>query len=214
VRKIIVSEFLTLDGVMQAPGDSNEDRSDGFEQGGWQLAYFDDIFGNELMSGFTDTGGFLLGRRTYEIFARHWPNQPDDDPMAPTFNDLPKYVVSTTLSEPLPWQNSILIRDDIPGAIGRLKAEDGKDIRVIGSGDLVQTLVKHRLVDQYQIMIHPLVLGEGKRLFREGTAPTKLRLVSSKPTTTGVLIMTYEPAERGADKVAVPVEEGQPATAG
>jgi dihydrofolate reductase len=215
LRKIIVSEFLTLDGVMQAPGDSEEDRSDGFKQGGWQLAYFDDVFGNELMSGFAATGGFLLGRRTYEIFAGHWPNQPADDPMAGTFNDLTKYVVSTTLSEPLPWQNSILIRDDIPGAIGRIKAEDGKDIQVIGSGELVQTLIKHRLVDQYQFMIHPLVLGDGKRLFREGTASTKLRLVSSKPTTTGVLILTYEPADEdtGKEQAAIGIEEGQPARA-
>jgi dihydrofolate reductase len=214
MRKIIVSEFLTLDGVMQAPGDTNEDRSEGFEQGGWQLAYFDDTFGNEMMSGFAATGGFLLGRRTYEIFARHWPNQPADDPMAATFNDLPKYVVSTTLSEPLPWQNSILIGDDVPEAIGRIRAEDGKDIRVIGSGELVQTLIKHQLVDEYQIMIHPLVLGGGKRLFREGTSPAKLRLVASKTTTTGVLILTYEPAEAGTGTVAVPVEEGQPASAG
>jgi dihydrofolate reductase len=214
MRKIIVSEFLTLDGVMQAPGDTNEDRSEGFEQGGWQLAYFDETFGNEMMSGFAATGGFLLGRRTYEIFARHWPNQPADDPLAATFNDLPKYVVSTTLSEPLPWQNSILIGDDIPEAIGRIKAEDGKDIRVIGSGELVQTLIKQQLVDQYQILIHPLVLGGGKRLFREGTAPAKLRLVDSKTTTTGVLILTYEPAEAGTGTVAVPVEEGQPANAG
>jgi dihydrofolate reductase len=213
MRKIIVSEFLTLDGVMQAPGDSNEDRSEGFNQGGWQLAYFDDVFGNEMMSGFAAVGAFLLGRRTYEIFAGHWPNQPADDPMAGVFNDLPKYVVSTTLSEPLPWQNSILIRDDVLGAIGNIKAEAGKDIQVIGSGELVQTLIKHRLVDQYQIMIHPLVLGGGKRLFRDGTSPSKLRLVSSKPTTTGVLILTYEPAEEGTggEQAAIPIEEGQPA---
>jgi dihydrofolate reductase len=213
MRKIIVQEFLTLDGVMQAPGDPDEDRTGGFEHGGWQLAYFDDIFGNEILSGFAATGGFLFGRRTYDVFAKFWPNQPADDPLAGTFNEAPKWVVSTTLSEPLPWQNSSLIREDAPGAIAKIKAQDGKDIRVIGSGELVQTLNRHGLVDEYQLIVHPLVLGEGKRLFREGTA-TKLRLVSSKPTTKGVLILTYEPAEEGSDKVAVPVGEAQPAASG
>jgi dihydrofolate reductase len=213
MRKIIVQEFLTLDGVMQAPGDPDEDRTGGFEHGGWQLAYFDDMFGNEILSGFAATGGFLFGRRTYDVFAKFWPNQPADDPLAGTFNEAPKWVVSTTLSEPLPWQNSSLIREDAPGAIAKIKAQDGKDIRVIGSGELVQTLNRHGLVDEYQLIVHPLVLGEGKRLFREGTA-TKLRLVSSKPTTKGVLILTYEPAEEGSDKVAVPVGEAQPAASG
>jgi dihydrofolate reductase len=223
MRKIIVQEFLTLDGVMQAPGDPNEDRSGGFDHGGWQLAYFDDVFGNEILGAFAATGGFLFGRRTYDVFAKFWPNQPADDPLAGTFNEAPKWVVSTTLSEPLPWQNSSLIRDDVPGEIAKIKAQDGKaqdgkDIRVIGSGELVQTLIKHGLVDEYHLIVHPLVLGEGKRLFRQGEA-TKLRLVSSKPTTKGVLILTYEPArvdagtetDAGSKKTAISVEEGQPA---
>jgi dihydrofolate reductase len=198
VAKIVVSEFLTLDGVMQAPGDPNEDRSGGFEHGGWQLAYFDDVFGQTMMEAFAATGGLLLGRRTYETFAAHWPNQPAEDPLAGMMNGLAKYVVSSTLTEPLAWQNSSLIKDDVAGDVGRLREQSGKDIQVIGSGELVQTLVQHDLVDQYRLMIHPLVLGTGKRLFREGILPTRLRLIDTKPTTTGVLILTYEPAERAS----------------
>jgi dihydrofolate reductase len=135
----------------------------------------------------------LLGRRTYETFAAHWPKQPADDPLAGTMNGLQKYVVSTTLAEPLAWQNSTLIKTDVPGAVARLREGSGKEIQVIGSGELAQTLIRHDLVDSYRLMIHPLVIGTGKRLFREGTALTRLRLVDSKPTTTGVLILTYEP---------------------
>jgi dihydrofolate reductase len=192
--RIVVSEFLTLDGVMQAPGDPNEDRSGGFEHGGWQLAYFDDIFSSALMEAFAAAGGLLLGRRTYEIFAAHWPKQPADDPFAGTMNGLQKYVVSTTLADPLAWENSTLIKSDVPGEIAKLKKESGKEIQVIGSGELVQTLIRHDLVDSYRLMVHPLVLGTGKRLFRDATPLTRFRLVDSKPTTTGVLILTYEPA--------------------
>ena len=193
--KLIVNEFLTLDGVMQAPGSPDEDRSGGFERGGWQLDYFDDVFGSTIMEGLDAAGGFLLGRRTYEIFAAHWPNQPADDPLAGTFNELPKYVVSTTLAERLPWANSKLIRGDVPAELAKLKDQPGKELQVIGSGQLVRTLVQHGLVDEYRLMIHPILLGSGKRLFLEGAdAPTKLRLVDVKPTTTGVLIATYQPA--------------------
>jgi dihydrofolate reductase len=193
MRRILVSEFLTLDGVMQAPGDPNEDRSGGFDHGGWQLAYFDDVFGSVMMEAFAATGGMLLGRLTYENFAAHWPKQPADDPLAATMNGLEKYVVSTTLTEPLAWQNSTLIKGDVAGEVAKLKQGSGKEIQVIGSGELVQDLIRHDLVDAYRLMIHPLVLGTGKRLFRDGTTLTKLRLVDSKPTSTGVLILTYEP---------------------
>ncbi len=193
MRKIVVSEFLTLDGVMQAPGDPDEDRSGGFDHGGWQLAYFDDIFGSTMMDAFAATGGLLLGRKTYEGFAGHWPNQPDDDPVAGVMNGLEKYVVSTTMTEPLAWQNSTLIKGDLAGEITKLKKGSGKEIQVIGSGVLVQDLIREGLVDVFRLMVHPLVLGTGKRLFREGTATTRLRLVDSKPTSTGVLILTYEP---------------------
>jgi len=197
MRRIVVSEFLTLDGVMQAPGDPNEDRSGGFDKGGWQLAYFDDIFGGVLMDAFAATGGMLLGRRTYDIFAAHWPKQPADDPFAATMNGMEKCVVSTTLTEPLAWQNSTLIKGDVAGEVAKLKNGSGKEIQVIGSGELVQDLIRHDLVDSYRLMIHPLVLGIGKRLFRDGTTLTKLRLVDSKPTSTGVLILTYEPEKSG-----------------
>jgi dihydrofolate reductase len=221
VRRIVVSEFLTLDGVMQAPGDPNEDRSGGFDQGGWQLAYFDDVFADSMNEGLGQTGSYLFGRRTYEIFANWWPKQGPDDPLAPIFNQAPKYVVSSTLSEPLPWQNSTLIpgSGDVPGEIRKLKEQDadGKEIRVMGSGELVRTLIEHDLVDALQLLIHPLILGKGKRLFPDGTAPAKLRLASSKPTSKGVLILTYEPPERSVggetvEKAAIPVEEGQPAS--
>src|SRR6266542_3191113 len=129
MRKLVVSEFLTLDGVMQAPGDPDEDRSGGFEHGGWQLQFFDEAFGAFVLEAMTGSGAYLFGRRTYETFAAFWPNQPADDPVAGPMNATPKYVVSTTLSEPLLWQNSTLIRDDVAGAIRQLKAEDGKDIQ-------------------------------------------------------------------------------------
>ena len=191
--KLVVSEFLTLDGVMQGPGDSNEDRSGGFDQGGWQLPFFDDVFGRTIMDGFANSGGFLLGRTTYEIFAAYWPNQSADDALAGTMNHLPKYVVSTTLQEPLGWQNSTLISGNVADEIAKLKDQPGKEIQVIGSGELVQTLIRHELVDEYRLMIHPIVLGKGKRLFREGGTGARLRLVDSKPTTTGVLLLTYVP---------------------
>jgi len=217
MRRIVVTEFLTLDGVMQAPGDPNEDRSGGFDMGGWQLAYLDDVFANNMNQGFASTGSYLFGRRTYEIFAKWWPNQGPDDPLAPIFNSAPKYVVSSTLKEPLPWQNSTLISGDVPGEIRKLKEEDadGKDIGVIGSGELVRSLIKDNLVDVLSLLIHPLVLGKGKRLFADGSVPAKLRLSNSVVTTKGVLILTYEPGEADAasEKTAIPVEEGQPATA-
>jgi dihydrofolate reductase len=146
------------------------------------------------MGGMAGAGAFLLGRRTYETFAAFWPNQPADDPLAPTMNAMPKYVVSTTLSEPLSWENSTLIRDDVPAAIAALREGAGKDIEVIGSGELVQTLIRHGLVDEYRLMVHPIVLGKGKRLFRDLDAPSRLRLVESKPTSTGVLLLTFVPA--------------------
>jgi dihydrofolate reductase len=192
--RIVVSEYLTLDGVMQGPGDPNEDRSGGFDQGGWQIPFFDDTFGAFVMGGFAETGGLLLGRRTWEIFAAFWPNQPADDPLAGTLNAVPKHVASTTLAEPLSWENSRLLGDDVPGAVRSLREGDGKDIQVIGSGELVQTLIEHDLVDEYRLMVHPLVLGSGKRLFRDAAASTRLRLVESTPTTTGVLLLTYAPA--------------------
>jgi dihydrofolate reductase len=198
VPKIVVSQFLTLDGVMQAPGDPDEDRSGGFGQGGWQLAYFDDLFGTFVMEGFSATGALLLGRHTYESFARHMPSQPAEDPVAGPMNEWHKYVVSTTLAEPLDWQNSTLIGGDVPSEVAKLKDGAGKDIQVMGSGELVQTLIRHNLVDEYRLMIHPLVLGMGKRLFRDATPLTRFRLVDSRASGTGVLLLTYTPAQEAA----------------
>jgi dihydrofolate reductase len=194
MRKVIVSTFLSLDGVMQAPGGADEDRSGGFEQGGWQMPYFDEVAGNAIAAGMAASGGFLLGRKTYEIFAAFWPNQPDDDPAAATMNNIPKFIASTTLEEPLEWKNSTLIKGDVAEGVAKLKQEPGKDLQVIGSGDLAQTLMQHDLVDEYQLMVHPIVLGSGKRLFGEGNATTRLKLVDTKTTGTGVVILTYQPA--------------------
>ena len=195
MRKLIVSTFLTLDGVMQAPGKTDEDTEGGFTEGGWQLAYFDDVFGQTVMQQFGSTDAFLLGRKTYEIFAAYWPHQPDDDPIAPTMNAFDKFVVTRTLDE-AEWVNSHIVKGDVPTEIKKIKESTGKDIRVIGSGQLVQTLMENDLVDQYDVMIHPLVIGNGKRLFREGTPATKLRLVDNNVSTTGVLILSYVP-DRG-----------------
>jgi dihydrofolate reductase len=145
------------------------------------------------MDAFAAAGGMLLGRLTYENFARYWPNQPSDDPLAAAMNGFQKYVVSTTLTEPLAWQNSTLIKGDVAAEVARLREQPGKEIQVIGSGELVQTLIASDLVDSYRLMVHPLVLGNGKRLFRDGTTSTKLQLVNSTTTTTGVLILDYEP---------------------
>jgi dihydrofolate reductase len=194
MSKVIVSEFLTLDGVMQAPGNPEEDPSGGFEHGGWQTPYFDEAMGSAISEGMATSGGFLLGRRTYEILAAFWPNQPADDPFAAAMNSLPKYVASTTLGEPLKWQNSTLIKGDVAGALADPKRRPGKDLQVIGSGELVQTLIRHDLVDEYRLMVHPLVLGSGRRLFRDGTARTALHLVETTTTGTGVVVLTYRPA--------------------
>jgi dihydrofolate reductase len=194
MRRVFVSEFLTLDGVMQAPGGSDEDREEGFQHGGWEMPYLDDVGGQAVDRGLKATGGLLLGRTTYQHFASYWPNQPDDNPFAAVLNELPKYVASTTLEEPLAWSNSTLIKGNVAEGVARLKEEPGKDLQVIGSGRLAQTLMQHGLVDEYRLMIHPLVLGSGKRLFEEGVPKTPLQLVDSQVTGTGVLLVTYRPA--------------------
>jgi dihydrofolate reductase len=192
--KLIVSEFLTLDGVMQAPGDADEDRRGGFEHGGWQMPYFDEDAGAAITDIFLATGALLMGRVTYDIMAAFWPSATDE--FATMMNSLPKYVASTTLKEPLEWSNSTLIKGDIAAEVAKLKQTPGKDIQVIGSGDLVQTLMEHDLVDEYRLMVHPLVLGSGWRLFREGSPNIALRMIDNKTTSTGVLILVYEPAGR------------------
>jgi dihydrofolate reductase len=193
MRKLIVSEFLTLDGVMQAPGLPDEDREGGFEHGGWQMPYADEERGAAIMEGFAAADGLLLGRKTYEIFAGYWPSAPEGDPVAGTMNGFAKYVVSGTLEEPLEWKNSTLLKGDLAKAVTAVKQQPGKDILVIGSGDLAQTLMKLNLIDAYRLMIHPLVLGGGKRLFRDENPTKPLTLVDSKAIG-GVLFLTYTPA--------------------
>ena len=195
MRKLILSEFLSLDGVMQAPGLPDEDRSGGFEHGGWQVQYGDDVMGSEIMGALAATEVLLLGRVTYEVFAAFWPTAPAEDPFARLMNGFTKYVVSTTLREPLEWTDSHLIAGDVPAEVARLKQGGGKDIAVIGSGELAQTLMQHGLVDEYRLMIMPLVLGGGKRLFRDGNPKTSLRLVDGKTSSTSVLLATYVPAD-------------------
>jgi dihydrofolate reductase len=196
MSKLVVSEFLTLDGVMQAPGYPDEDRSGGFEHGGWQMPLFDDAARSAISEAMAGTGGLLLGRVTYEIFAGYWPSAPADEPLAWTINSLPKHVVATTLQEPLGWNNSSLIKGDVAEEVAKLKQEPGKDLQVIGSGALVQTLLQHDLVDEFRLMINPIVLGTGKRLFRDGSAKTSLRIVDSMTSSTGVLIVTYQPERK------------------
>lgn len=192
MRKLTVSEFVSLDGVIQAPGGADEDTEGGFRHGGWQMGYFDDVAGERIGASMAQTGAFLLGRRTYEIFASYWPTQSDDDPFAKILNGLPKYVASTTLGEPLAWQNSTLLQGDVAKAVAELKEGEGGNIVVLGSGGLVQTLYENDLVDEYALMIHPIVLGSGKKLFRE--VPRKpLKLADSVTTSTGVVMATYVP---------------------
>ena len=195
MSKIIVFNNVTLDGVMQAPARPDEDVRGGFPYGGWATPYADPEIGRAAMESMAaTTGGLLLGRRTYEDFYQVWPNR-TDNPFTEVLNNSQKYVASRTLKEPLPWMNSTLLKGDVPEAVTSLKAQQDKDLVILGSGELIQTLMHHRLVDQYVLLIHPLVLGTGQRLFREGNAFSSLRLVDSKTTPNGVIIATYQPAD-------------------
>jgi dihydrofolate reductase len=196
MRKVIVNEFMSLDGVAQAPGAADEDTAGGFEHGGWHLRYFDDISQKWVLQNLTEAGGFLLGRRTYEIFAAYWPNAPEEEQViAEPLNTRPKYVASTTLTEPLEWQNSTVLQGGVAKAVDALKREDGDALHVIGSTKLVQTLIEHDLVDELRVMIDPLFVGGGKRFFRDDGALRPLRLVDGQVTTTGAILATYAPAE-------------------
>ena len=189
MRNFNVISFLTLDGVMQAPGDSDEDREGGFEHGGWQVPYFDHE-DPTVAEGLAAADALVLGRKTYEIFASYWPNAGEDNPFTERMNSIDKYVASRTL-DAVDWQNSTLLEGDAADAVGELKQEPGGDLLVFGSGELVQTLMADGLVDEYQLMVHPLVLGTGKRLFREGGARTDLELVDTSTTGNGIVILHY-----------------------
>jgi dihydrofolate reductase len=201
MSKVIVFMNLTLDGVMQAPGRRDEDLRGGFRHGGWATPYADPVLGSVAGESMAGTGGLLLGRRTYEDFYAVWPNR-TDNPFTEVLNNTQKYVASTTLKEPLPWINSTLLKGDVPGAVAGLRAQPGKDIVVLGSGELVQTLMRHNLIDQYVLLIHPLVLGSGRRLFADGSPFAALRLVGTQTATTGVVVATYELAEPAAQQAS------------
>ena len=192
MRKIIASTFVTLDGVMQAPGGPEEDPTGGFTEGGWSAPYWDGAMNQAMGETMSVPFDLLLGRKTYEIFAAHWPHA-GENPVTALFNKLTKYVVSRTLDQ-LDWVNSKLVKGDVAEAVGQLKAADGANLQVHGSSVLLQTLIGARLIDEYRIWIFPLVLGHGKRLFEKGVPPTGLSLIDSKTSSTGVLLNTYRPA--------------------
>ncbi len=193
MRKLVVVEFLSLDGVMQAPGAPYEDPEGGFEHGGWAMPYFDEVLGAAAAEGMAATDTYVFGRKTYQSMARHWPNAPADDPVAAHLNATPKYVASSTLRE-LTWQNSALLEGAVAPAVTALKQQGGQNIVVLGSGQLVRTLMEHDLVDEYSLTVHPIVLGRGKRLFSDCGRVRRLQLVDAKPTTMGSLLLTYHPA--------------------
>jgi dihydrofolate reductase len=188
MRKLSVQAFVTLDGVMQAPGGPEEDPSGGFDHGGWSFGYWDEqmqwVMGESLSQPFD----LVLGRRTYEIFAAHWPHS--DDPGAELFNTVTKHVASTTLQE-LEWENSKLIEGGVPEGVRALKEEDGPELQVHGSANLIQTLLEHGLVDEFRLWIFPVLLGTGKRLFDGGTMPAGVEIASSQVSSTGVIMATY-----------------------
>ncbi|TDC46234.1 dihydrofolate reductase [Jiangella ureilytica] len=189
--RIIVIENITLDGVMQAPAAPDEDTRGDFRHGGWGAPYFDEVAMREMGEGMAQGGPLLFGRVTYQQFEGFWPKQTDGNPFTPVLNAATKYVASTTLTGPLSWENSVLVGS---GEVAGLKEREPRDIGVLGSGELVQTLLRHDLVDQFVLSIHPVVLGEGTRLFRDGAQLATFELVKSVPTTTGVIIATYDRA--------------------
>ena len=189
MRELVVNTFLTLDGVMQAPGGPDEDPSGGFTHGGWSVGYWDEEMGERMGESMGKPFDLLLGRKTYEIFAAHWPHS--DEPGADALNSATKYVASTTL-EKAEWSNTTLLKGDVRDEIRKLKEADGPEIQVHGSSHLIQTLLAHDLIDRFGLWIFPVVLGTGKRLFGDGAVPSGLQRVEAKTFTTGVVMATYE----------------------
>ena len=193
MRKLVMGTFLTLDGVMQAPGGPEEDTSGGFIHGGWSFPYFDGMMGEVMDQWISRLDALLLGRKTYEIFAAHWPRVPAGDPIGEPFNRVPKYVASRTLKQG-DWDPTTVLSGDLPGAIIKLKESGSGELQVHGSGDLAQTLFRHGLIDEFRIWVFPVVLGTGKRLFADGTVPAALELTETRTSSTGVLLQVYRPA--------------------
>jgi dihydrofolate reductase len=193
--KVVVLNHLTLDGVMQAPGRPDEDTRDGFTHGGWALPRGDSVA--QALGDFGEVGGLLFGRRTYQDFFSFWPNQ-TNNPFTAMLDNAQKYVASATLAEPLPWRNSTLLKGDAAEAVAKLKRELDKNLLIMGSGELIRSLMRRSLVDEYALLIHPLVLGAGRRLFADGGPTAEFQLVDAKTTGTGVVIAHYRPAESAA----------------
>ena len=193
MRNLIVQSFVTLDGVMQAPGGPGEDDDGGFAYGGWSVTYWDEQMGQVMAEATSRPFAMVLGRRTYDIMAAYWPTAPEEEG-AKVFNDATKYVASRSRPDLEAWGNSVLIEGDAADGLAALKREDGPELQVHGSANLIQTLLGHNLVDQYRLWLFPVVLGSGKRLFADGTVPSGLKLVDSQVSSTGVVLATYEPA--------------------
>jgi dihydrofolate reductase len=191
MRKLVVNTFVSLDGIMQAPGGPEEDPTGGFDQGGWSVSFWDEQMMQSMTEFMAKPFDLILGRKTYEIFAAYWPHT--DESGAAELNRATKHVASGTL-DTLEWENSRLIEGEVGEAVARLKEEDGPELQVHGSSDLIQTLLRHGLIDQFRVWIFPVVLGTGKRLFGEGAPPAALKLVDNQVSSTGVVLATYEPA--------------------
>jgi dihydrofolate reductase len=192
MRRVVVTNNVSLDGVMQGPARPDEDTRGGFGRGGWAIPYGDPVMAEAMGERMAHGGDLLLGRRTYEDFAAVWPGR-TDNPFTAVLDASQKYVASRTLTEPLPWKNSTLLAGDAADAVAGLKQQGGPDLGVLGSGDLIQSLRRAGLIDEYVLLVFPLILGSGRRLFPDGV-PAELRLTSSITTTTGVMIASYEPA--------------------
>jgi len=195
MTRIVVTNSISLDGVMQAPGRADEETRGGFTHGGWAPAYNDPVMAETMAQGIVETDAILFGRRTYEDFFAVWPGRTDGNPFTDVLNNTQKYVASRTLQEPLAWRNSTLLKGDAADAIAELRKKPGKNIVVLGSGDLLQTLMRHNLVDEYILLVHPIVLGTGRRLFNDGGTFARLDLIRSTTTTTGVVIASYQPMQ-------------------
>lgn len=192
MRKLVVIDFLSLDGVMQAPGQPEEDTEGGFKHGGWAVPYHDESLAENLADSMTATDAYLFGRKTYENFAAYWPTAPREIPFTDHLNSTAKYVVSKTLKQP-EWNNTSVLDGDVVEEVRRLKGQPGKRIAVLGSGELVQTLMKNDLVDEYFLTVYPILLGAGKKLFHDNDQLRKLELVDSTTTSTGGVVLTYRP---------------------
>jgi dihydrofolate reductase len=195
MRKVVVVNNLSLDGVMQAPAAKNEDTRGGFQLGGWSLPYNDDVKAKVMGQGMAKKSAMLFGRRTYEHMYKAWHGRTDGNPFTPVLDNAEKFVTSRTLKAPLAWQNSTLLAGDAADSVAALKNEDGPDLVILGSGELIRSLMTRKLIDELQLIIHPLVLGSGRRMFADESTLTKFTLTNSVPTTTGAIIATYSQAD-------------------